>query len=49
MAGERSNERNDQHVNENLTDPGPLAEVEEKAAKAARAALIKSTPRKIGK
>jgi hypothetical protein len=43
----RTTERNDAHERENLIDPGPLADVSEKDAKAARRALIKSTPEKI--
>lgn len=46
-AQERTTERNDAHVRENLTDPGPVAQVDERAAREAREALIKSTPRKI--
>lgn len=47
MTGERSNERNDQHVPENLIDPGPLAKVNEREAERAREALRQSTPGKI--
>lgn len=47
MTGERSNERNDQHIPENLTDPGPVQGVSERDAQAARKALRDSTPGKI--
>lgn len=43
----RANERNDQHVRENLVDPGPLAEVDEQAAEETRKALKKSDPGKL--
>lgn len=51
MSEPRANERNDQHVRENLHDPGPLAEVKvsEQAAGEAREALKKSTPKGLKK
>lgn len=47
MTTQRNTERNDQHVRENLIDPGPLAKVNEREAEKAREALRQSTPGKI--
>lgn len=44
MVVDRTTERNDAHVRENLVDPGLVVKVDEKAAEAAREALRKSTP-----
>lgn len=49
MTEPRANERNDMHVPENLTDPGPINGVRESDAEAARDALRKSTPGPIRK
>jgi hypothetical protein len=46
VSGERTTERNDAHVREDLVDPGPLPDVQLLRAqqKAMRAALAKSEP-----